>query len=726
MNYACSGASYNSYCRSLPKLTSAGFPMGKKKGDWLVHCPTDRAPDGFVPGDELRSQVLKLRDLYMKGIRGPVFYKVALKDEPRSRGKVAIGKIRCFAAAPIEQCVLLKMYFGHFCGIFMDNCLETETLAGVNPFSDTWTDIMNKLSKFPHISDGDVKNYDKVLALVHIWSFSIMYRIMDSMIGISHLRPMFSAMMTDCVQPVYIILKSLVMSNGGLPSGIFITLLSNNISNSILIRLAWLNSPASIYKEPKKNLDRFELMVVFFAMGDDNLYSLAKEISEVFNFETILEYFGSVGITYTNPQKTDEVYKYVDISKASIIKRSWVWSDEYNRYMAPVEKASIGKMLTMTLNTGPMTVSQRLYSAYISMQFEMVQYGRDEYERIVPIIQDLYNSAGINYPHNYTYDTVMDRILNGNVPWVSQLYDIDYEIELDHTSANSPSEPITWRSTLPEHNAMHFVGSEICLRAFHIKLMESCMQSVSPHSLDRMINTMDSRFSNNERYTMVRDQLIFSYKERIHEAILHSSFRSRSEQRRYNYFQLFDIFVYQIQLLVAYFIKYLTDKFPSLPGRRVFIIFTDCLLLFRNAMRVIAVYLVVCILFNTIQIYGTIFGEYIEVLNALATVIYCFYNFPHEEIDQRIAVINIVAFLIYWVNIYTAYFGKCIAFFNIMGLFIHWAYVDPFNYSILRFILLLFLSSIISIFQKNDLHYAASLVNLLSMCWVVSMESGRY
>lgn len=444
VDHACSGASYNPFCKPLPKLTGAGYPFGKKKIDHMEKSTSELAPEGYVPGDEMRSQIAELIEMYKNGEYGNAVKKCCFKDEPRKLDKVRTRKIRVFACSPMHEMVIHKMYFGSFCSLFMKNFNSTETVGGVNCWSEDWGEIRVRLGKHPNAINGDYKTYDKkASAAILSGAFSVMYRVLDHFLQCGE-EKFFSAMMSGICYPIFLVDNTFVQFPGSLASGLFLTFILNNIANSLYIRLAWLMivGEREFYDDPEylsRVLDLFNSNVEFAALGDDNTFTVSDEYIKVFNFKSIQKAFKEIGINYTPADKSDNAYGSVSLDGLTIGKRKWVYDTEFSLWKCPIEKQTCGKMITMALREGPLTDKMKIYQSCHSLLFELAQYGRAEYDDAISNLKLVFEDIGYGLSEFkfYTYEQMMDRILKKEIPWERHFLD---PVSTDGIRATSSSD----------------------------------------------------------------------------------------------------------------------------------------------------------------------------------------------------------------------------------------------------------------------------------------------
>jgi hypothetical protein len=233
---------------------------------------------------------------------------------------------------------------------------------------------------------------------------------------------------TDTAFPWILMGRDLFTLPGSLSSGAFTTFFVNNVANSLYVRLAWLSVLPERFNHLSlaERLDMFEDNVTFYALGDDNMMSVSDFAVEFFNFVTLQAYFASIGIKYTAADKSDDVYGTLPISSATIGKRRFRYDPEFNFTFCPIDKSSIGKILCVVMDTGPLTATEKLRECLGAVVPEFVQYGRSEYNLNVDRLKRVLNEVGMTY-HFPSFDTLAhQQVSQGLTPW----------------DADSPEQPV--------------------------------------------------------------------------------------------------------------------------------------------------------------------------------------------------------------------------------------------------------------------------------------------
>lgn len=424
--YTCiNGTCHSSLVSSMPKSTSAGWPDGGKKYEHLVPDPREQAPDGFSLTPEARKRLNEMTARAAAGERNGVVYRTCVKDEPRDAQKVKERKIRIFTLGPMCFFLLCKKFYGMWSSIFTKNFLETETVGGVNPFSPDWGRVYKRLRKFDRVINGDFSKFDKKSSVyILMAAFTVIVRVKEHFLrkkgedlSSSHYNALRS-IASDISNPLLLMGRDMLEIPGSLSSGVLLTFLINNIVNSLYIRLAYYHCMSKQQPDVTGQVAKlsFRNNVVFYALGDDNTYSVSDESLKFFNFKTVQEYFKSIGLKYTNAAKTDDVYGSLPITEATIGKRRWVYDDESKLWKCPIEKPSILKGVTIGIASKSIPLEEQEDQAVDSAVIELSQYSRKEFEARVSDLRMVYPKKKFT-----SYDELIAKQVDGGVtPWIPE------------------------------------------------------------------------------------------------------------------------------------------------------------------------------------------------------------------------------------------------------------------------------------------------------------------
>lgn len=339
------------YMTAVNRTTSPGYPyshqrLGKPgKTRWLG---SDEDFD-FTSKDSLQMQkdVQDLIDDCRLGLIRGVYCADTLKDEKRDLEKVRVGKTRVFSACPAHFVLAFRQYFLGFSAWCMHNKIDNEIAVGTNQYSLDWNKIALKLkTKGTPVIAGDFSNFDGSLNAQILWA--ILDIINDWYDDGDEARKIRMGLWAHVVHSTHIFDDNVYMWTHSQPSGNPFTVIINSIYNSTVMRLAW-----QIIMKPHglSGMNHFNTYVSMISYGDDNVLNISKKVIDYFNQETIAEALASIAHTYTDETKSGEVVKYRSLNDINFLKRSFVYSEELQRYIAPIEERVIYEMLNWTRNT---------------------------------------------------------------------------------------------------------------------------------------------------------------------------------------------------------------------------------------------------------------------------------------------------------------------------------------------------------------------------------------
>jgi DNA replication protein DnaC len=335
---SCTGIDGEPFVNAVCRKTSSGYPWvldtllpGKKDffGDEQEYQLTS------VKCKELRERVDYIIEEAKKGHRLTHIYIDSLKDELRPSQKVKELKTRMISCCPLDYTVAFRMYFGRFMDFMMKNRIYNGSAVGINPVSVEWTHLVNHLSqKGDNFVAGDFSSFDahqnsavlgSVLKIVNIW-----YNDGNDLIR--------KVLWKECVNSKHLRGKTVVEWNHCLPSGHPMTSISNTIYTNLLIRCCWIEIFGSIY-----SIQHFDDHVSYVGYGDDNIMGISNLAVENFNYDTIIEAMGLLGMTYTNEDKTANKVLSKNIEECSFLKRGFV-QEPCGVWMAPLSLETILEM----------------------------------------------------------------------------------------------------------------------------------------------------------------------------------------------------------------------------------------------------------------------------------------------------------------------------------------------------------------------------------------------
>jgi hypothetical protein len=332
---AVQGIAETKYIRGVNRVKSAGFPYSlttKQKGktEWF-------GSDDWDFSSKKCQELERLVDyqIFIMQNRGYVDYIFSdtLKDETRSLEKVAEGKTRVFAAAPLDFIVVFRMYFMTFLSTMMENQIENESAVGIQAQSTSWHQLAQHLQKYGNsMVAGDFSNYDGSLNPHILWEI---YHIIESFYQVSEGykdedRKVRFALWTSIVSSKHMIHGHLYQLNHSQPSGNPSTAILNSMYNSLATRYVYYSTGNSNFNDH----------VTMIAYGDDNIISISPKILDSFNQDVLTEGFANIGMTYTDEDKSGQA-RMKTIDSVSFLQRGFRFEESIQMYVAPLKLDSI-------------------------------------------------------------------------------------------------------------------------------------------------------------------------------------------------------------------------------------------------------------------------------------------------------------------------------------------------------------------------------------------------
>jgi len=317
---------------SIPTSTSAGYPLkftDKKIKNRILPLSEDNDLETY---QKLESECYKIIEDANRGYRHDFIYCLSLKDEVLSFLKVLYGKVRPYCGTPFALFIVTKMLFGQFVEYFFTNCLDKENASTLNPY-EAWHSLYLKLtSLYENRSEAKVDSADysafdasnnpvvmlKALEVIQNW-----YELQ----GLTKHSEARHTIFLEVINAKITFLGDIYEMEGSLPSGSYLTLIVNCLTNMLLLRYSYFSLVPKLLRSASFNKD-----VVLVVLGDDNTYSARKGILEVFTPVRIAEKVAELGFQMTSDTK-GELGGWRDISSVSFLKRTFVWCAPQGKYM---------------------------------------------------------------------------------------------------------------------------------------------------------------------------------------------------------------------------------------------------------------------------------------------------------------------------------------------------------------------------------------------------------
>lgn len=339
METAVNGVSGVSGCDRVKMNTSAGYPFCCSKSRVILEVPDDNYPCGvrLEPNEEVKRQTEHIFDCAKKDERSNIVFTASVKDEPTLPTK---EKVRVFAGCPVSYLIAVRMMTSMLVKFMTDNHLAFCTVAGANAHDYDWTLIGAYLAAYSTTNciAGDYSDYDKkILAMLMVRAVELTCDMLK-LAGYTEEQILICKnLMLESCYPIYEWNGDFINVCGTNPSGQPLTVWLNNLVNLLYQRYVFY----TFYDKKVK----FDECVRILVMGDDNIMSV-KPGYEKYNHTSIKEVLENLGMKYTMADKTAETVPYITLEQASLLKRSFIWDDSLECYLAPIEEKSIYRCLS--------------------------------------------------------------------------------------------------------------------------------------------------------------------------------------------------------------------------------------------------------------------------------------------------------------------------------------------------------------------------------------------
>lgn len=453
------GAPGVSYVDKMPRSTSAGFPWKKSKKNFLTKIPAEHGlQDPVEVSVEILERTQEIINRYKQGKRAMPVYSGNLKDEAITFAKKDIAKVRVFCSSPMDHTIAVRQHLLSYTRVAQNNRFVFEAAPGTIAQSHEWSEIYDYLTVFgtDRMVAGDYKAFDKRMpAEVILQAYDIIYELckasgnytedqLQVILGIGY----------DTAFPLVDFNGDLVEFHGSNPSGHSLTVHINGLANSLYMRYCYY------VLNPKKEVSSFQDNVKLMTYGDDNIMGVSHRVPW-FNHTTIQETLDNVGITYTMADKEAKSVPYININDCSFLKRSWVFDEDVNSYLAPLEHDSIEKMLMIGVESTSLEEEERACVLIESALNEYFFYGRDVFEEKRKMLLHVARQANIldvawksTFP---TWSTLVERFWD-NSPKSKQA------LRPSLKNQKSPMSAVT----VPEHETLNLKvqGKHGCLSSY--------------------------------------------------------------------------------------------------------------------------------------------------------------------------------------------------------------------------------------------------------------------
>jgi hypothetical protein len=357
------GVKDDEFISSLRVTTSPGFGWKGKKSDHLPLVDPDDPQSGRYLSEELNDKIVEYIDMLYEGRTTNTVYAAKLKDEPLPLEKVRAGKTRIFYPQPIESLIVGKMLLLPFYTLMIEYSLDFGAALGINAHQ-TWDSVMKEMIEFsPLILEGDFSSYDMSIPVdIKMAAVEIIIQFLEHKGYNESALHLCRSYMTDNLHIFVELLGDVFQVTGLQPSGKDATAEDNSLCNLLL----WVYF--SVTMSPKTDFFSIAKPLTY---GDDVLISVKKKVSSWFNGKNFQKFCADhYNMKFTTAAKTEEMSDFISLFDSSFLKRSVVWSREYNRYIAPLKINSMYKMLEWRIPSPFVTDEEQYISMCTSFMWE--------------------------------------------------------------------------------------------------------------------------------------------------------------------------------------------------------------------------------------------------------------------------------------------------------------------------------------------------------------------
>jgi hypothetical protein len=361
---AINGVLDDPFIRRVNATTSGGFgyPGSKDK-----HIPlVDEEASLREPTPDLKARLVTILKQYRaKRTVSPVS-KSCLKDEAREWKKILSGNTRVFFCGPIDTLILCRMFLAPFFTLMVEHGGIFGSAVGINMMNGSDDFVKDLLDFSDLIMEGDYKSFDIGMPFEIGWAASsIVLKVLEAMGYNEEALNVVKSMLTDNLFPVIEVLSDIFRAMGLQISGKYATAEENSIRGCIMLLYFW-------YSHERLKKMNFFTHVKMITYGDDVLAAVKPAVAEYFNNVTYQAFVRSqYNMDFTSATKDLDIEPFVNIHTASFLKRTFKFSEEYNRWLGRLDMNSVHKALTWYLPSGNVSREKQLTDTCISMLWEL-------------------------------------------------------------------------------------------------------------------------------------------------------------------------------------------------------------------------------------------------------------------------------------------------------------------------------------------------------------------
>jgi len=362
--------------------TSPGYPdtaFGVKGVDyWSIKVDGTFEPGPLFP--EMVKDIQAFVDAAQNEAQMCVLIKDCMKGERAKAQKVIDGKVRFINILPKWFVAACRMYYGTVNMALAEGAPFNTILKGEDEKdSSYWTMVTKHLTS---LADGKYVGAGDYSAFDHHQSRQMVelgFDVYDQfyLTATEHDKKVRQAIRKVITHQLHAYGSVVEEYEDGLPSGFFATSEFNCIINRYMFTVAWLD----LHGGSIKQIFKFDDHVHMYFLGDDNIWATDEKYSKTFTPKHIADTVQKFGHVYTDVDKGPARNELEDISKATILKRSFRKASD-GMYDAPL---NLDVVLEMPLWTR--SGNDEVHIAHQNMDValrELSLHGKDVFNEWMP------------------------------------------------------------------------------------------------------------------------------------------------------------------------------------------------------------------------------------------------------------------------------------------------------------------------------------------------------
>lgn len=393
--------------------TSMGWPINAAKSNFIT--PSDRVIPNVTRSLDLdpviMAEVEYTEEILASGVRYYAINRGTKKDEAVKFSK---DKIRIFAGAQYVTIHNTRKYYLPLVRFIQTHWKDFECAVGINAHGPQWDELTKWMTIHgeERMIAGDFKAFDKSISpTLMTEAFGILISMAKRAGYDDNQITVMEGLATELCYPMYEWDGVFVQAFGSNPSGHPLTVIINNIANSLYMRYAYYAMHEGT------DVPDFAKMVRLMCYGDDNFQNVSPEETR-YNFTTVQQELAKVGIVFTTADKdVDKVETLIPIEKVSFLKRGFLYRSDLSMWVAPLEEESISKSLHNYLHQkGSVVLPTQISGQVIGGALrEYFRYPKEIFEKKREQLISVAALANVTpyVPSFLTYEELRDEIVSG-------------------------------------------------------------------------------------------------------------------------------------------------------------------------------------------------------------------------------------------------------------------------------------------------------------------------